>query len=797
MTRGTDTASSTVQGRGRLLASTSRATAFLVSLWLFFCASTPASSAGPPATFQDKVAPIVPLRAEPFPLQNVRLSQGPFRHAMELDLAYLLSLDPDRLLYSFRLNAGLPSTAKPYGGWMTPGRVSCAEFVGHYLSACALMYASTGDERLRQKANLVVAGFGQCQDSLGTGYLHTKPDNFSTQGQAPLGLWYQIHKILAGLMEVYVNCHNQQALDIACKLADWAKTGADRLSDQQMQDMLAIEQGGINEALANLYALTAQDKYLHLALRFNHLDVIGPASRHVDNLTGKHANTQIPKFVGAARQYELTGQDWLKTASAFFWDTVVHERSYVIGGNSFAEFFSPKETLSQALGSDTCETCNTYNMLKLTRHLFCWDPRAEYADFYERALYNHILASQNPSNGMMCYFLPLAFGAKQYSTPEDSFWCCTGTGIENHAKYGDSIYFHHGNSVLFVNLFIASELHWPAPGISLRQETSYPDEGRTRLTFTCQKPTQLRLCIRHPYWAASGFDISIDGVRQPANSQPASYAVLDRTWQTGDTVEVTMPFSLRTEGFRDNPRRFAFMYGPLVLCARTTGPTLYEAPCPALVADDDQWTAGLEPVPGKPDAFTASARVLRLDAVNDHPVTLEPIHLEHGDRSYVVYWNVLTPSQWQADDANSRALQARIVDRVLPGNDQNERDHQVRGDRTGTGDPGWRHAVDGGWFSWQMSVLPRQPQELRVKYWGSDTGGREFDIFVDAEKLTTQILDNNRPGEFYETTYPLPDRLTQGKAKVTVKFQAHPDKIAGGVFGCAISRIEPKGPTAP
>ena len=738
------------------------------------------------ATNKDKVAPVVALQAEPFPLQNVRLLEGPFRHAMELDHAYLLSLDPDRLLYSFRLNAGLPSTARPYGGWMTPGRVSCAEFVGHYLSACALMYASTGDERLRENANRVVTGFGQCQEKLGTGYLHTKPDNFTTRGEAPLGLWYQIHKILAGLFDMYVYCDNPQALEIARKLGDWAKTGADKLSDDQMQKMLAVEPGGINEAFANLYALTGEKKYLQLAMRFNHMEVIGPASKREDNLTGKHANTQIPKFVGTARQYELTGEDSLKTASTFFWDTVVKERSYVIGGNSIGEFFSEKERLSQALGPDTCETCNTYNMLKLTRHLFSWEPRAEYADYYERALYNHILASQNPVSGMMCYFLPLRSGAKQYCTPEDSFWCCTGTGVENHAKYGDSIYFHRGETGLFVNLFIASELRWPAAGITLRQQTNYPDEGRTRFVFACEKPIELRLNLRHPYWATPGFEIRVNGVRQADESKPGSYAVVTRIWKNGDTVEVVMPFSLRTEGFRDNPRRLAVLYGPLVLCAETEDGDLNEAPYPAIIADEGRLPAGLEPVPGKPCTFSGTSRVLRLTEGNDRTVTLEPIHTMHGNHKYIVYWNALTPSEWQTYEARRKTLKARTVDLVLPGDGQNERDHRLQGTKTETDGNSWRHAVDGGWFSWDLKVLPGEPQDLRVKYWGGDSGGREFDILVDGDRLATLKLDNNRPGEFYEDTYSIPDQLTRGKAKVTVKFQAHTGKIAGGVFGCAI-----------
>jgi DUF1680 family protein len=753
-------------------------------LWMAAGQSQMAFCADSAETSKARVASVVALQAEPFPLENVRLLEGPFRHAMELDRAYLLSLDPDRLLHSFRLNAGLPSTARPYGGWMTPGRVSCAEFVGHYLSACAMMYASTGDERLKENAGQVVSGFRECQEKLGTGYLHTKPDNFTTRGEAPLGLWYQIHKIMAGLLDMYVYCDNPEALQIARRLGDWAKTGTDKLNDDQMQKMLEIEHGGINEALANLHALTGEQKYLKLAMRFNDMEVIGPASKREDNLTGKHANTQIPKFVGTEREYELTGEDRLKTASEFFWDTVVKERSYVIGGNSIGEHFSAKEKLSQALGPDTCETCNTYNMLKLTRHLFSWQPRAEYADYYERALYNHILASQNPVTGMMCYFLPLASGRKEYCTPDDSFWCCTGTGVENHAKYGDSIYFHQGKTALFVNLFIASELRWPDTGIILRQETKYPDEGRTRFVFICEKPLELCLNIRHPYWATSGFTVKLNGVTQKNGSEPGSYAVVERTWKNGDTVEVTMPFSLRTEGFRDNQRRVALMYGPLVLCAETERRA--EQPFPAMIADQAGLPAGLEPVPGCPCTFTGSSQVLRLSEENVRDVMLEPIHKMHGGCEYVVYWSAFTPGEWQTNDAQYKALQARTIDRVLPGDDQSERDHNLRGEKIGTDGKSWRHAVDGGWFSWDLKVLPGRSQELRVKYWGSDTGGREFDIFADGVKLAAVTLDNNKPGEFYEETYPLPDRVTRGRVKIRVKFQARPGKMAGGVFACTI-----------
>ncbi|MCY2996075.1 MAG: glycoside hydrolase family 127 protein [Planctomycetota bacterium] len=742
---------------------------------------------------KDGVAAIASLQAEPFRLQDVRLLPGPFQRAMELDRQYLRSLDGDRLLHSFRLATGLPSQAQPYGGWMAPQHNSRGEFVGLFLSACAEIYASTGDERVKQQADRVVAGFAECQERLGNGFLHTHPDNFTGRCQAPLPFWYQVHKLLAGLMDMYVLGDNSQALEIATRLADWACRGAERFNDEQFQQMLNVEHGGINEALANLYALTGQRRYLQLALRFNHQAVLGPASRCEDRLTGLHANTQIPKFLGAARQYELTGEEGLRTASTFFWDTVVRERSYVIGGHSLGEFFTPKEKLSQALGWNTCETCNTYNMLKLTRHLFCWEPRAEYADYYERALYNQILASQHPTTGMLSYFLPLGFDGrcrKEYCTPEDSFWCCTGTGIESHAKYGESIYFRQAETGLYVNLFIASELQWQARGLTLRQETEFPDEGRTRLVFTCAQPLELRLHIRHPAWAGSGFEIRVNDVRQAEDSRPGSYAVVSRTWHSGDTVVVSLPLALRTEGFRDNPRRVAILHGPLVLCAETDrrSPPLQ---CPAVVADEGQLLNGLRPVPGQPHAFAGPSSGWRLaPGCGAAETVLEPFYRLHGSRTYAVYWDTFTPDQWQATEepqwARGVRLAACTVDRVFPADEQCEREHQVQGEHTATGEGRWRHATQGGWFSWELRCLPDQPVELRVTYWGGDAGGREFDLWVDGQRVATQKLENNRPGEFYEETYRLPPSLTRGREQLTLKFQAHPGRTAGGVFGCVV-----------
>lgn len=745
-----------------------------------------------------KIAPVVPMEVLPFDLTQVRLLDGPFKHAMELDRRYLLSLDVGRLLHNFRINAGLPSSAQPLGGWEAPDCELRGHFIGHYLSGCALMYASTGDQRLKAQGNQVVAGLAECQQKLGGGYLSAYPESFIDRvekQQRVWAPWYTLHKILAGLLDMYVYCDNQQALDVAKKFGDWVKARTDRLTEDQMQQMLRNEHGGMNEALANLYSLTGDRQYLQLARRFNHLALIGPASQGEDRLTGLHANTQIPKFIGTAREYELTGEDSLKNASLLFWNTVVKNRSYVIGGHSNGEMFTPTNRLSQ-MGPNTTETCNTYNMLKLTRHLFTWDPAAEFADYYERALYNHILASQNPETGMMCYYVPLQSGSrKNYNTPLDSFWCCTGTGVENHAKYSDSIYFHDAGNALYVNLFIASELNWKAKGLRLRQENHYPDEAETRLLFTCARPVALNLHLRSPGWADKGIAVTVNGKPWDVDQKPGAYAVVSRTWRSGDVVEVKMPFTLRTEGFRDNPHRFALLYGPVVLCASVDA----GKPYPVVVGDAGDLLASLKPVPGRPSTFAGSSEIFRIAGEdNSASVTLEPFYKMHGDRRYVVYWDAFTPAQWQvreagykADLVRQKALEARTVDAVNPGEEQNERDHRLQGDRTSSGDFGgrkWRHAWDGGWFSWELKVLPDQPQELSVTYWGGDAGNRVFDILIDGAKLATQRLRGDKPDQFYDQSYSIPDSMTHGKDKVTIRFQANPGQTAGGVFGVRVLR---------
>lgn len=738
---------------------------------------------------QAEVKTVVPIKARPFPPTDVRLLESPFRHAMELDHKYLLELDVDRLLHAFRLNAGLPSTAEPLGGWEEPKCEVRGHFVGHYMTAVALMYADTGDQRLKEKGDRLVAGLAQCQAKFPSGYLSAFPESFIERveaGKPVWAPWYTLHKIYAGLLDMHVYCGNRQALDVLEKACGWIESRADKLNDEQMQLMLRNEHGGMNDVLAELAAVTGKDRWLKLSQRFNHRAVLDPLAKREDKLTGLHANTQFPKILGAARQYELTGDPALRTTTEFFWDVVTRERSYATGGNSDGEMFTAKEHLSEHLGQNTTESCNTYNMLKITRRLFQWEPRAELADYYERALYNHILASQNPATGMMLYYLPLRSGvARKFGGPNDAFWCCYGTGIENHARYGESIYFHDDRS-LWVNLFIPSELQWKQRGLAVRQENRYPDEPATRLQLTCEKPQTLEVRIRHPFWTVEGFEIRINGQPLGSKSRPGSFATVSREWKTGDVIEVRMPMSLRTESFRDNPRRLAIFCGPILLCTTVKGP---DRPMPAIVADPAAILPAIAPT-NRPLHFTASAAVFRTVEEKAGGVNLVPFFRQYQEPCHV-YWDVLDDAQWnkrleayRADQARAKALDGKTIDRVVIGDPASESAHKLQGEKTSAGDFGgrhWRHAPD-GWFSFELRLSSdRSAKTLLCSYWGSDVG-REFDVLVDGVKIATQKLDNNRPGQFFDQEYALPANAAKGKQTITVRFQAHEHNTAGGVF---------------
>ena len=594
----------------------------------------------------------VPWKARPFPMKQVRLGDGPCKRAMEADRRYLHSLPPDRLLHTFRINAGLPSSAQPLGGWEAPDCELRGHYAGgHYLSACALMYASTGDEELRSNANAIVAELGKCQANLEAGgYLSAFPVEFFDRLRNHERVWapfYTIHKIMAGCLDMYVHCGNEQALDITEKMAGWVAGYTGPLSYDHMQRILGTEFGGMGEVLCNLYAVTGRQHYLELAQRFDKKVFFDPLAAHRDELKGLHVNTHIPQVIAAARFYELTGERRYRDIAEYFWDEVVCERSYCTGGTSNGESWNTDPgKLSTELSTNTTECCCAYNMMKLTRHLFGWSPDARLMDYYERAMFNHRLGTINPEDGTMMYYLPLASGYwKTFGKPFDSLWCCTGTGSEEYAKLTDTIYFHDDES-LYVNLYIDSDLNWPEKGLRVRQETRFPEQQGTTLIVTAQTPTPLAINLRIPYWAQGG-SVRINGATLPAFSSPGSYLTLNRDWKTGDKVEINLPMGLHVDPMPDDATIQAMMYGPLVLAGRfeAVGKDLqygdYEPKnhppikVPDILADANRPTAWVEPDAKESLTFHAAGQ--------SQPVTMVPLYQITRER-YAVYWKVHTKS---------------------------------------------------------------------------------------------------------------------------------------------------------
>jgi uncharacterized protein len=747
-----------------------------------------------------RIRPAAPPGARPFALGDVRLLNGPFKEAQDISVKYLLSLDPDRLLAWFRKESGLPVKAPNYEGWEARG--VAGHSLGHYLSACSFAWAATGDKRFLDRVNYIVDELAECQRANGDGYVSAIPGgkkayaevaagNIRSAGFDLNGVWvpnYTMHKVLAGLRDAYRLCGNQKALAVSRGLADWFEKNLSSLNEEQMQKVLAAEHGGLNEVFADLYADTGDERYLKLSRRFHHKVILDPLARGEDILPGKHANTQIPKLIGLATRYELAGDPNDRAAADFFWDRVVHHHSYVTGGHCDAEHFGPADKLNDRLSPVTTETCNVYNMLKLTAHVFGWNPNADVADFYERALLNHMRGSQHP-DGRVIYNVSLKPGFhKEYQTFTDSFTCCVGTGMENHVKYGEAIYFHNDDQ-LWVNLFIASELNWKARGLTLRQETKWPEGTTSQLSVKCSQPQEFTLNLRHPFWADT-LRVSVNGKVASETTSPSSYCRIKRPWKNGDRVEISFPMALRTEAMPDNPNRIAVFHGPTLLAA-DLGPVSETAALwvPVLVTEGKPVTDWVKP--GANQTF----KTVKVGRPED--VSLVPFYRLH-DRNYTVYLDRFTSGEWTRRQAEIRAeeerikkLEARTVDLFRPGEMQPERDHNVKGEKS---DPvealgrKLRHAYDGGWFSYEMNVDPARPNELLCTWWGSETGERSFDILVDDTKIASQSLHQNKPGQFWDAAYPIPAELTRDKTKVTVKLQAQPGNFAGGLFGSRMVR---------
>ncbi|WP_420153631.1 beta-L-arabinofuranosidase domain-containing protein [Siphonobacter sp.] len=745
-----------------------------------------------------KVQPVVPIRAYGFPLSQVQLLDSPFRQAMQADVAFLKDLEADRLLADFRSHSGLKPKAEKYGGWESSGLAG--HTLGHYLSACAMHYASSKDSEYLNRVNYIVDELAECQKARKTGYIGAIPKEDTVFAEVARGdirsrgfdlngawsPWYTVHKVMAGLLDAYLYCDNAKALTINVGMANWVDQTLKNLNDEQIQKMLLCEYGGMNDVLVNTYALTKNKKFLDLSYKFHDRWILDSLAHHKDILPGKHSNTQIPKLIGTVRRYQLTGKKEDLESASFFWNTVVNHHSYATGGNSNYEYLSTPDQLNDKLTENTMETCNTYNMLKLTRHLFALQPSATFMDYYERGLYNHILASQNHTTGMMCYFVPLRMGArKPFSSRYEDFTCCVGSGMENHTKYNESIYFQGNDGSLYVNLFIPSKLNWVEKGLGVTLQTTLPADSTLSLSFTTRKAVSLPVRIRKPHWATEAV-VLLNGKPLSQVNEEAGYLVIDRTWKTGDVLELKLPTQLYSVAMPDNPDRKAYFYGPLIL-AGNLGPKEIDPAqgVPVFVSNDPNPNHWIKAT-GRPLEFQTTA------LGKEGTVTLQPFYALQDDH-YSVYWDVFNSQTWKQQQKRyeeqrrqARELELRTVDNLRVGEMQPERDHDFSGDKLETGESHtrkFRVANEGGSFQFTMKVAPNAKNTLIATYWGMDNRGRQFDILVDGKKLSSEDLNQYKESRFYDISYALPAEMTTGKTSVVLTFQAKKGNQAGPVYG--------------
>ena len=766
----------------------------------------------------------IPAQVEYFDLKDVRLLDGPFKTAQDRDKEYILELDPDRLLAPYLREAGLPPKAPSYENWENTGLDG--HIGGHYLSALAMMYAATGKAKILDRLNYMVSELKRCQDNAGTGYIGGVPggsDMWKDVSEGKIkaagfdlnGKWvplYNIHKPLAGLKDAYVFAGNETAKEMLIKYADWAAGLVKNLSNEQMQDMLRSEHGGLNEVFADVAEITGDEKYLELARRFSHRAILDPLLRNEDKLTRMHANTQIPKVIGYKRIADLEGNEAWDNAAAFFWETVVDNRSVAIGGNSVRENFHPVDDFSSMVNSNQGpETCNTYNMLKLSKMLFQTDPEPKYMEFYERALYNHILSTVQPEKGGFVYFTPMRPGHyRVYSQPQTSMWCCVGSGLENHTKYGELIYARSADE-LFVNLFIPSVLKWEDKGVTFTQNTAFPFEEKTQFTVNTPKSVRFTLKIRRPKWMEGEETVRING-KEYKTELSNGYLSVERKWKDGDKVEVELPMKAHLEQLPDGSNFYAVLYGPVVLGAKTDttdmqglyadssrgghiahGRLMPLNEMPMLVAQPEDILSNIKPVEGRPLTFTAAGVLISEKYKNLELIPFFAIH----DSRYAVYFQQTTPEKYEemqkriaAEEQERLFLAARTLDHVAPGEQQPESDHFFRSEDSQTGvhrDRRWRDAK--GWFSYQLDSKGYKTPILRITYSRSDAG-RNFDILVNDEKLAEVTIERAGGDNFFTVDYMIPESIMSeaNDGKLTVKFAARPNSVAGGIYDVMLLR---------
>lgn len=764
-----------------------------------------------------------------FPLQAIRLTGGPLYKQQELNRKYLRMIEPDRLLSWFRKEAGLDPKAPPYRGWESETCLLPGHILGFYLSGASMTVMSTGDEELKKNLLYIVDELDVIQKKNGSGFALAFKDakkvfaeiqrgDIRVTGQPWNGNFinghfeptYTLNKILLGLVQVIKATDSAKAREVFLRMSDWfGHEVMDRLDDNQLQELLWCEHGSMPESFVDAYRMTGERKYYDWSRRLCHEYMVKPlAEGNGAFLTGHHANSNIPKFTGFEHVYQITGAQRLHRSAITAWDEIVNNRSWVIGGNSSGEyFFDPVRFLKELRGTGP-ESCNSVNMLRLTEALFVTDPSARRMDFYERVLFNHILATHDNERAMTDYFTPLFAGAyRVYGDPFDSFWCCTGTGLEVPGKYGQMVYTRSpDNSTLSVQLFASSTLDWKEKGVKIVQTTDFPFSDTVKVVVETEKPVSFTLRVRKPAWCAkpsANVDFDIDD----------GYIIVSREWNNGDSLVVTMPKKLRVERLPGNDPEaknyVAFVYGPIVLAGEAgrvggltkesfwsfhdhmCGNIMPENQFPCIVAEKDvDLPSMLEPVPGKPLTF-------RSKGFWPNDMTLSPYYDIHFQR-YVVYWHVYTPEQHKAIEeekarkaAEKADIDARTIDFVKINDRESEKAHELKGERTNSGwgawgrfpDRGWRDSP-GGWFSYRLKLGDKPGRKaVRTTYWGREAGARAFTVWADGVKIASESLHDTGKEDFISKEIVLPEEVTRGKTSVEIKFVAGEGQCAGGLFG--------------
>jgi DUF1680 family protein len=614
--------------------------------------------------------------------------------------------------------------------------------------------------------------------------------------------WYTLHKTYAGLRDAYRFAGNRTALDLEIKFAGWAEGILLKLDEAQTQKMLNTEFGGMNEVLADLYADTGDKRWLNLSHHFDHHAVIDPLARREDKLAGLHGNTQVPKLLGVLMRYIYAGDQSDGVAAEFFWDAVALHHSYATGGHGKDEYFGPPDQLAERVDGRTDESCNVYNMLKYTRRLFAIHPDIKYAEFEERALFNHVLASIDPEDGRTCYMVPVGRGVRhEYQEMFRGFTCCVGSGMESHGLHGDGIYYESVDR-LWVNLYVPSTVNWKSADVQLAMDTNFPEGESATLKLTLSKPKAFTLALRRPSWAGAGFAVKVNGKAVKDSSKPGAYVELKRNWKTGDTITLALPKTLRVEGLADNKSRAALMWGPLVL-AGDLGPERRATaadPIPAFVTEAKPVTDWVKSVPEKPGVFR-TVGVGRVIDGSQQEVDLVAFYRLHR-RNYAVYWDLYTTEEWKqklgahADEqAKLRKLESATIAFAQPGDAEKEKNYNQQGEETTRDGVMGRSGRRGKkWFSYDLPVDPAHPVSLIVTYNSDQRGKRSGEILVDGQRVGEQTIEGSPPGSaaghFFDVDYKIPAALLKDKQKVTVRFQATGGNETATVFGIRLIRAD-------